>query len=133
LDKDFYKTIIENHYKLWVEKSMYVINVADKEWEEFKDSRAQGVKVKWLIHKDVGAYKFALRYFLIEKNGYTPLHKHPQEHEIFIIQGKGLLIGESQEIELKPKDAIFIPSNELHQFKNIGEEPLIFICVISSI
>ncbi|MEM3754658.1 MAG: cupin domain-containing protein, partial [Candidatus Bathyarchaeia archaeon] len=62
--------------------------------------------------------------------GYTPLHKHPQEHEIFIIQGKGLLISENQKVELKPKDAVFISSNELHQFKNIEEEPLIFICVI---
>lgn len=112
---------------------MYLINIVEKEWEEFKELGAQGVKVKWLIHKDVGAKKFALRYFLIEKDGYTPLHKHPQEHEIFIIKGKGLLITKNKEIELKPNDAIFIPSNELHQFKNIGEEPLIFICVISLI
>ncbi|MEM2897452.1 MAG: cupin domain-containing protein [Candidatus Bathyarchaeia archaeon] len=114
-------------------KTMYMINITDKEWEEFKDLNARGVKVKWLIHKDIGAQRFALRYFSIEKNGYTPLHRHPQEHEVFIVQGKGLLINESQEIELEPNDAIFIPPNELHQFKNTGKEPLIFICVIGLI
>jgi len=32
--------------------------------------------------------------------------------------------------ELHPKDAVFISSNDLHQFTALGEEPLGFLCIV---
>jgi quercetin dioxygenase-like cupin family protein len=55
------------------------------------------VKVRWLITKEIGAENFAMRLFEIEPGGYTPLHSHPWEHEVFILEGEGVVIGENKE------------------------------------
>jgi quercetin dioxygenase-like cupin family protein len=32
--------------------------------------------------------------------------------------------------ELNARDAVFISSNDLHQFTTLGEEPMGFLCVV---
>jgi quercetin dioxygenase-like cupin family protein len=108
---------------------MFIINVNEKEAAEVTEPGAEKVKIRWLIHKGIGAQKFHLRHFIVEPGGHTPLHAHPADHEVYILNGKGLVRGGEREVEVKPGDAIFIPENELHQFKNVGEEPLVFLCV----
>lgn len=86
------------------------------------------VTVKYLLHKGVGAKNLQLRLFKIDVKGYTPLEKHAHEHEVFILRGTALLRGGKQEIIVGPGNVIFIPSFEEHQFKNIGDEPVEFLC-----
>jgi len=90
--------------------------------------RAYNVTVKHLLHKGVGAKNLQLRLFKIDIKGYTPLEKHAHEHEVFILRGTALLRGGKQEIIVGSESVIFIPSFEEHQFKNIGDEPLEFLC-----
>lgn len=80
------------------------------------------------MHKGVGAKRLQLRLFTIDIGGYTSLEKHAHEHEVFILRGKALVRGGDQEVVVNPGDVIFIPSYENHQFKNIGDEPVEFIC-----
>ena len=94
---------------------------------------ARGVKVKYLLHKGVGAKKLQLRLFTIGVGGYTPLERHGHEHEVFILQGKALVRGGEKEVIVKAGDVIFIASNEKHQFKNIGGEELKFLCTKETI
>lgn len=109
---------------------MYVVNLDQKmHFEVLSKEGAEKVKVKYLIHKAAGAEKFFLRYYSVEKGGHTPLDKHAGEHEVFIMKGRGRVIGSNEECDLKPRDAIFIRSNEVHQFINTGSEPLEFLCV----
>ena len=89
---------------------------------------AYNVKVKYLLHKGVGAKNLQLRLFKIDIKGHTPLEKHAHEHEVFILRGTALLHGGNQEIIVGPESVIFIPSFEAHQFKNIGDEPVEFLC-----
>lgn len=89
---------------------------------------AYNVTVKYLLHKAVGAKNLQLRLFKIDIKGYTPLEKHAHEHEVFILRGTALLRGENREILVSPESVIFIPSFEEHQFKNIGDEPVEFLC-----
>jgi len=51
------------------------------------------VRVKWLIDEKVGAENFAMRLFEVEPGGYTPYHKHPWEHEVFVLEGDGVVVG----------------------------------------
>ncbi len=88
------------------------------------------VKVRWLITKEMGAPNFAMRIFEIEPNGYTPLHKHPWEHEVFILEGKGTLFNGKTATPLKAQDVVFVPPDEPHQFKNAGNDVLKFMCLI---
>ena len=107
---------------------MYVTSVNRVREYDVDVEGARKVRVKYLLHKGVGAKRLQLRLFTLSVGGYTPLEKHAHEHEVFILRGRALLRGGEQEVELKPGNAIFIPSFEEHQFKNIGDEPVEFLC-----
>jgi quercetin dioxygenase-like cupin family protein len=65
------------------------------EAKEVTDEGVSKVKVRWLITKEMGAKNFAMRVFEVENGGFSPLHKHPWEHEVFILDGSGhLFVGE---------------------------------------
>jgi len=86
--------------------------------------------VRWLITKDIGAPNFAMRLFEMKPSGHSPLHTHDWEHELFILEGTGVAIGGNEEKKFKPGDAIFIPPNEKHQFRNNGKKAVKFLCLV---
>ncbi len=90
----------------------------------------EGVWIQWLLSKEIGVPTFEMRYFTVEPGKATPYHKHEWEHEIFFVNGKGKLRTEFGDFELTPGTAAYVPPNILHQFENIGDEPMNFICVI---
>jgi quercetin dioxygenase-like cupin family protein len=94
------------------------------------DEGASKLKVRWLITEEIGAENFAMRLFEMEPGGYSPFHSHPWEHEVFILEGEGLVVGEGRERKFKSGNAIFIPPNEKHQFKNNGKKTLKFLCLV---
>jgi len=91
---------------------------------------AEGLSVRWLITKEMGAENFAMRLFEMTPKGHSPRHSHPWEHEVFILEGEGLAYGGGEEKKFKPGDCIFIPPNEEHQFRNTGAKTLKFLCLI---
>ena len=91
---------------------------------------ASGLTVRWVIAKEDGAPNFSMRVFEVEPGGYSPYHKHPWEHEVFILEGSGFLVQGEEESPLSRGDVIFIPPGEEHQLKNPFEEKLEFICLI---
>lgn len=107
---------------------MYVTSVDKVEECKLDVEGAHGVKVKYLVHKGVGAKRLQLRLFVIDVGGCTPFEKHKHEHEVLILHGKALVRGGNTEVIVKEGDIIFIPSWEEHQFKNVGEERLQFLC-----
>lgn len=88
------------------------------------------LKVRWLITKDIGAPTFAMRLFEMKPGGYSPLHSHDWEHEVFILEGEGSVIGGSEQRGFKPGDVVFIPPNEKHQFRNTGKKLVKFLCLV---
>lgn len=107
---------------------MYVTSVDEVEEFTFEGEGSRGVRVRYLLHAGVGAKQLQLRLFTIEAGGYTPLERHEHEHEIFVIEGEGLIRGGNLEVTVKPGDVVFIPSNEEHQVKNIGDGRFRFLC-----
>jgi len=91
---------------------------------------ASGLTVRWVIAKEDGAPNFSMRVFEVEPGGHSPYHKHPWEHEVFILEGSGFLVQGDEEFPLSRGDVIFIPPGEEHQLKNPFEENLEFICLI---
>ncbi len=90
----------------------------------------KGVTVRWLITKEMGAKNFAMRLFEVDVGGYSPLHSHLWEHEVFILEGEGEVVGEESPMRLIAGDVIYIPPNEKHQLRNTGESKLKFLCLI---
>ena len=71
-----------------------------------------------------------MRLFEIEARGYTPLHLHDWEHEIFILEGEGVIVCEDEAKLFRAGDVVFIPPKEKHQFRNTGKKLLKLLCLI---
>ena len=113
-----------------LEMSGVVKKVEDVKMLEVEMYGAKGVKMQWLISIDDGAENFAMRRFIIEPNGYIPEHNHWYEHEIFILRGRGVIGINDKEYKVAERTVLYIPPNARHWYKNVGDEPLEFLCVI---
>ncbi|HUJ09033.1 MAG TPA: cupin domain-containing protein [Verrucomicrobiae bacterium] len=91
---------------------------------------AKNCKVQLAVSSRDGAPNFAMRFFEIAPGGHTPLHQHPYEHEIYVINGQGTVWREGKEVSIRPGDVLYIPADEQHQFKNTAEQPFKFMCLI---
>jgi len=91
---------------------------------------AKDVSIRWLISKEDGAENFAMRMFEFEPGGHTPLHTHSHEHEVFVLEGRGVFVCEGAEHELASEHVIFVPPNKEHCFKNTGDSILRMLCLI---
>ena len=91
---------------------------------------AAGVKIRWLITEEDGAPNVALREFELAPGGHSPFHVHEWEHEVFILEGEGVVTGEEGEFQLEAGTVVLVPPNEKHNFKNTGSEVLRFLCVV---
>lgn len=91
---------------------------------------AQGVQMRLLVGREDGAPNFAMRLFDVRPGGCTPHHQHNYEHEILIIEGQGEVTGGDEVKPLKSGDVVFMPANELHQFRNTGNTPMRFVCLV---
>ena len=106
------------------------VHYTEVELEKPSEDGIKDVMVRWVISKKDGAKNFAMRVFEIQPNGYTPLHQHDWEHEVFVLQGKGVVKDKNKEVPFKQNEVFFIPPMEWHQFVNNGEEVLKIICLI---
>ena len=89
-----------------------------------------GVTMKLLVGREDEAPTFAMRHFLVEPGGFTPMHSHDWEHEVLILGGQGELECDGEVATISAGDGLYIPSNETHQFRNVGETPLEFLCIV---
>ena len=78
----------------------------------------------------MGAKNFAMRMFVLDSGGYTPFHVHDWEHEVFILEGDGIVVCEEDERLFRAGDVIFISPKEKHQFRNIGKSNVKILCLI---
>ena len=106
------------------------VNVEAKEDVSVQEDGAVGVKIKWLIDKSAGAPTFAMRHFSVQPGGHTPLHSHDWEHEVYVLEGEGLVRHENKEYPIRPGDAIFVPPNQAHQFRSTESSHLRFLCMV---
>lgn len=94
---------------------------------------ARGVHVRWLITDETGAPNFVMRHFEIDPGGFSPLHSHSWEHEVFILEGEGTITSKDGKHPLRSGDVIFIAPGEEHQLTNTGRRTLKFLCMIPNI
>lgn len=91
---------------------------------------SQGCKVRWLIGSNDQAPNFAMRQFEVEPGGHTPQHMHDYEHEVYVLNGHGEVLEQGAPHAIAAGDVVFIAPNEIHQFRNTGDQPLEFLCLI---
>lgn len=84
---------------------------------------AEGVTLRLLVGREHGVPNFSLRHFTVSPGGHTPVHRHNYEHEVYVLSGRGLVRSGDTYRGFHPGTVVFLPRNELHQFKNTGDEP----------
>jgi quercetin dioxygenase-like cupin family protein len=102
------------------------------DYVEAKDAEggSSKVKVRWLIDENIGAKNFFMRMFEIEPDGYTPFHVHDWEHEVFILEGEGVVVSEDEVKIFRAGDVVFVPPKEKHQFRNTRKSLIKILCLI---
>jgi quercetin dioxygenase-like cupin family protein len=91
---------------------------------------AHGCTVRSLLGQSDGTPTFAMRQFEVAPGGYTPRHSHDYEHEVFVLEGEGVVFEGDRQHRLASGDVIFVQPNEVHQFRNTGATPMKFLCLI---
>lgn len=109
---------------------MKVQSLESHHQDDVRMDGASGARMRMLIGPDDAAPNFHMRQFEVAPGGHTPHHSHDYEHEILVLSGKGVARSAQGDRPLKTGDVIFVPPDEMHQFRNTGDEPMSFICVI---
>ena len=91
---------------------------------------ARHATVRWLIARPEGAPSFAMRLFELAAGGCTPRHQHGWEHEVFMLEGRAEVVQDSGAAEVSAGDAVLVLPGEGHQFRNTGDGPARFLCMI---
>ena len=109
---------------------MLVCKVIDVQQDDVDAEGAAGVKIRWIITSEDGAPRFAMREFELAPGGHTPFHAHDWEHEVYVLAGEGVVVGEEGEFPLEAGTVVLVPPHEKHNFKNTGAGPLRFLCLV---
>ena len=110
---------------------MIIRKLADVNSETVTMDGVQGA-VKQLVLGDAdGVPAYSVRVFTLEPDGFTPRHRHVSEHLNYVISGRGELVDpDGKTRPVAAGDFALVAPDELHQFRNAGDEPFVFICAV---
>ena len=104
-----------------------------KHWTDVVEQEADGVEgvtIRWVINDTDGAPHFAMRILDVQAGCSTPYHNHWWEHEVYVLEGEGIVVQESGETTIGPGSVILVEGDEKHCFRNTGADVLRFMCLI---
>jgi quercetin dioxygenase-like cupin family protein len=106
------------------------VHYDEVEAQEVNVPEAAGVKVRWLISEDDGAPTFCMRRFELQPGGHTPHHGHEWEHEVYILEGQGVVYSGDKGIPFRAGDVVYVPPDEVHHFEADADQSVAFLCLI---
>jgi len=109
---------------------MQIKSAEDVEASEVAADGASGVRMRMLIGPSDGAPGFNMRLFEVAAGGHTPRHRHAWEHEVYVLEGTGTAMAAGAEHSVAAGQCVFVAGGEEHQFRNTGEGPLRFLCLV---
>lgn len=87
------------------------------------------MQARFLLTADDGCPRYAMRLMEFAPGGHCSFHNHKEEHEIYILEGEGILKTDN-EYAIRTGDAILLMPCELHQIRNTGTGILRMICTV---
>lgn len=106
-------------------------DIRDVPQEQLSIRGAVGIFTQWLVSRNDGSVKYAVRRQVLRPGGRVPLHRHAYSETFIILSGHGRMRLGDSELEVKPNMCIFVNSNMPHSLINTGNSDLEFITVIS--
>ena len=109
---------------------MFVSSIAEIDKVPMPVAGASQVMKQLLVGREEGWTDHAMRLFSVGKDGHTPRHSHPWPHINYVVGGRGELRIGDQLHEVTAGSVAFVPDNVEHQFRNLGDEDFVFICIV---
>ena len=94
-----------------------------------KVSAGEKTYMQVLISSQEGP-NFAMRRFIIEPGGSMPRHTNTVEHEQLVLGGRAEIGIGGQTFNVQKDNVVFIPAGEAHWYRNSGNEPFEFLCMV---
>ncbi len=91
---------------------------------------ARAVTARVALGRADGTPNFCMRVFEIDAGGYTPLHSHDWEHEIFVHSGEGEIFCDGAWHPFRSGMTVLVEPGEEHQIRNSGGDVLTFVCLV---
>jgi quercetin dioxygenase-like cupin family protein len=79
-----------------------------------------------------GSLPTQLRYFEVAPGGWTTLERHEHVHAVMVIRGRGQCLVGEQAYDIALHDLVSVPPMTWHQFHAAPDEPLGFLCMVTS-
>jgi len=89
-----------------------------------------GMHARFLLTADDGCPRYAMRLMEIAPQGFTSFHGHKEEHEMYFLEGEGVLRTDDGEIPVRAGDVLLLLPCESHQIRNTGTGMLKMICTV---
>lgn len=105
-------------------------NIKDLVAQEVIHPEAKDAFMKVLVGQEEGWNDHVMRVLEVEVGGYTPKHSHPWPHINFMIEGQGELMINGEINKVSAGSFAYVPSDSLHQFRNVGDGVFKFICIV---
>ncbi|MEL6328731.1 MAG: cupin domain-containing protein [Planctomycetota bacterium] len=109
---------------------MLIRNIIETDRKPVEMEGASDVRMAVMVGRDDGAPNFAMRSFEVAPGGHTPRHSHDYEHEVFVTSGSGTIYLDGADRPVRSGDVIYVPADELHQFRASPSEHLAFLCLV---
>jgi len=91
----------------------------------------RGLFIQWLVTKDDGSERLALRRFVMKPHGFMPYHKHKYAEAVFVVRGALRVTISGVTRLLGPGDFFFTAPFEPHSIENPADEEAEFVCAIT--
>ena len=91
---------------------------------------AEGLSKGVLLDESDGAPNFAMRRFELAPGAEVPRHTNAVEHEQYVLSGEYVVGIGDEEHTVSPGDSLLIPAGVEHWYRNDGDDPGAFICVV---
>jgi quercetin dioxygenase-like cupin family protein len=89
-----------------------------------------GVTVRRFISRQDGSRNMEARYFELQPGASSNFESHNYEHAVLVLRGRGSICLGDEVYPIQFGDAIFVESDQIHQFRAAGEEVLGFLCTV---
>ncbi len=109
---------------------MKIVRLTDVKPAPVEMEGVRGAYKQLLIGQRDGTPTMSLRIFTLEPGGYTPHHAHPFEHINYVLAGRGEILSAEGPRPLAAGDFVLVPPDERHQFRNAGDGPFAFVCLV---
>lgn len=90
----------------------------------------KNASMKVVIGEKEGWDDYVMRVVELGEDGFSPKHEHDWPHINYMISGQGIVMIDGVDHEVEAGSYSFVPNNTIHQFRNTGTEPFVFICIV---